>query len=219
LKPAQALQIVFVVVAAFAVYWFVRTAKDGERRRACTPLCALRPHYAAQNRLAPDFELPSIDGKQVRLSEHRGKVVILNFWTKTCTPCLEEMPSLGQLARMIERRRDIVLLTVSTDETPADVRDTLRSVLGGDAPFVTLIDPEARVVTERYGTKLFPETWFVDPDGVIRARFDGARDWANALTIDFAETLARPLGCRIEFQRGSPGGALAGLCEEMAPSG
>ena len=219
MKLGQWLQVLFVGVAALAVYWFVRTVKDGERRRACTPLCALTPNYAAQNRLAPDFELPSLSGEKVRLSRYRGRVVILNFWTKTCRPCLEEMPSLGQLSRMIEGRKDLALVTVSTDETAADVRDTLRSVLGADPPFVTLVDPEGKVVTDAYGTKLFPETWFIDPDGIIRARFDGARDWANAMSIELATGFARPLGCSVEFAKGEPSGPLAGLCEELSPNG
>jgi hypothetical protein len=80
------------------------------------------------------------------------------------------------------------------------------------------MDPDAKVVTGKYGTKLYPETWFVDAGGVIRARFDGPRDWASALTVDFAETLRTPVSCAIEFERGRPNGPLSGLCESVGLS-
>ncbi len=83
---AKFVELAFIGCAAIGVYGFVAAAKDGETRRSCTSLCALRPEYAARNRLAPDFELPSINGGKVRLSSYRGKVVLLNFWTKTWPP-------------------------------------------------------------------------------------------------------------------------------------
>jgi thiol-disulfide isomerase/thioredoxin len=157
-------------------------------------------------------------GGKVRLSSYRGKVVLLNFWTKTCRPCLEEMPSIADLAKALKAHPSIALLTVTTDESAADARDTLKSVLGGgEPPFEVLIDSEASVVRDKYGTKLFPETWFIDRDGVIRARFDGGRSWASPLTIDLAESLNNPVQCSVSFQAGKPQGPMAGLCGEFAP--
>jgi peroxiredoxin len=218
-KLAQLAQLVFVLLAAVAVYGFITTARDGERRRVCTPLCALGPNYAGDNRVVPDFTLASVSGKQIKFTDYRGKVVILNFWTKTCAPCLEEMPSLADLARSIHGRKDLAVVTISTDETADDVRATLQSVLSGQqAPFEVLLDPGGETVTGKFGTKLFPETWFIDNDGIIRARIDGARDWSNALAIDFAESLIHPPGCPIRFLRGRAGGDFAALCEEMTGS-
>jgi len=215
---ARAIELVFIGCAAVGVYGFVTAAKDGETRRACTSLCALRPEYAARNRIAPDFELPSIKGGKVKLSSFRGKTVILNFWTKTCRPCLEEMPSVSDLAKALTAHPDVALVTVTTDDSAADARDTLKSVLGGsDAPFEVLIDADATVVHDKYGTKLFPETWFIDPQGVIRARFDGGRSWASPLTIDLAESLHNPLQCTVSFEAGKARGPMASLCGEFAP--
>lgn len=219
MKAAQIAQVVVIVLAAFGVYGFVSTAKDSEVRRVCSALCALRPDYAARNRLAPDFELPNLDGKMVKLSNYRGKVVVLNFWTKTCRPCLEEMPSLATLGKALAQRSDMVLLTITTDETAEDARATLKSVLGGDGnpPFEVLIDPESSVVSGKYGTKLYPETWFIDKNGVIRARFDGPRDWGTALPVDVAESLSAPIACPVTYARGKPSGEYAGFCAELAP--
>ena len=200
LKSAQLAQIGFALVAAAGVYSFITSAQEGERRRICTPACALRPDYANVNRTAPDFELPTLDGSTKRLSDYRGKVVVLNFWTKTCRPCLEEMPSLADFSRVLGHRKDIVLLTVTTDESVQDARDTLTSVLNGEAPFVTFVDADNTVVADKYGTKLYPETWFIDKNGVIRARFDGGRDWMNPLLVEFAESLESPAVCPVQFE-------------------
>jgi hypothetical protein len=128
------------------------------------------------------------------------------------------MPSIADLAKALKEHPGISLLTVTTDESAADARDTLKSVLGGgEPPFEVLIDPEASVVRDKYGTRLFPETWFIDREGVIRARFDGGRSWASPLTIDLAESLNNPVQCSVSFQAGKPLGPMAGLCGEFAP--
>jgi peroxiredoxin len=218
-KPAQLAQVAFIIVASFLVYAFVSTAKDGEVRRSCTSLCAISPNYAAQNRTAPDFELPSISGQKHRLSDYRGEVVVLNFWTKSCGPCLEEMPTLAKLASAMKKAGGMRLVTVTTDDTAEDARQTLRSLLGTDAPFEVLVDPDSKVVGDMFGTKLYPETWFIDPDGVIRARVDGARDWSKPIALEFAQSLKNRLSCEVEFSSGKARGPMAGLCEEVAPSG
>jgi peroxiredoxin len=215
MKNAHLAQLAFAVVAAVGVYSFLTSARDGERRRMCTPACALRPNYANSNRLAPDFELPTLDGTTKRLSDYRGKVVILNFWTKTCRPCLEEMPSLADFARVVKTDPDVEVLTISTDESPADARDTLLSVLGVEAPFTTFVDAENTVVADKFGTKLYPETWFIDKEGVIRARFDGARDWMRPLHLEFARSLRSPIQCPIEFEKQNPDGPMAGVCNDV----
>ena len=215
LKPANLVQLGFIAVAAVAVFGFVRAAQNDQRRTTCSALCALSPAYAGRDRLAPDFELPDMNGKPVRLSSFRGKTVIVNFWTKTCKPCLEEMPALAELAKVARGRKDFVVLTISTDQGPDDVRDTLKVVLqGAEPPFPVLFDPESEVVGGKYGTKLFPETWFIDPKGIIRARFDGARDWTDALAIEIAEMVGRPLGCPVEFARGNAKGKFASVCSD-----
>lgn len=211
---STAIQLLFVGLAATGVYSFVTAAKEGETRRLCSSVCSMAPDYAGRNRTAPDFALPTLDGRKVRLSDYRGKVVILNFWSKTCKPCLEEMPSLHDLGTILSQRSDIVLLTITTDESAADAQATLQSVLRSNANFVTLVDPGGEIVTGKYGSKLYPETWFIDPEGVIRARIDGPRDWLKfaPLTIDFAKTLHSPLACDVEFdKRQAKGNQCAGI--------
>jgi len=219
MKPSALIQLAFVLLAGLAVYTFVTMARDAEARRACIPVCAMHPNYAGRNRLAPDFELEDANGGKLRLSKFRGQTVVLNFWTTTCQPCLEEMPSLAELAKVLKSRKDTVVLTVSTDANKDLALTAIKTALREKAPFPVLMDPESDVVRDKYGTHLFPETWIIDPRGVIRARFDGARDWSNSMVLDLIESFERPTACEIEFEAGNATGAEASLCEEAGSAG
>jgi thiol-disulfide isomerase/thioredoxin len=220
LKTSTLIQLAFIIAAAVIVFGFVTAAKTDQARSSCTAFCALRPTYAGRDRLAPDFELPDLDGKPVRLSSFRGKVVFLNFWTETCGPCKEEMPSVAMLARVAKTRSDMVVLTVTIDEDRQKVRDLLGVLLNGDPPFPVLFDHDSQIVGGKYGTKLYPETWIIDPQGVIRARFDGARDWSEPLAIEIGEMVKRPtgalldFGCPVDFAMGQARGKHAMLCAD-----
>lgn len=193
--------IALLITAAIGVpltYAGAAAFAEGEIRREETPLRAMLgteayeawaggeqhpQHYLGNDRTAPDFTLPTADGSTWRLSDHRGKVIVMNFWTTTCQPCIEEMPSLISLAQILEERDDIELVTVSTDRD----WDTVHSVVPEETPMTVLLDPEREVVRGQFGTRLYPETWIIDPDGVIRMRVDGAREWASALSIEVFE--------------------------------
>ena len=125
------------------------------------------------------------------------------------------MPSIADLAKALKAHPDVALVTITTDEDAKDAKDTLKSVLGGgDPPFEVLIDSESSVVRDKYGTKLFPETWFIDQQGVIRARFDGGRSWASPMIIDLAKSLSNPIQCGVAFDGGKAHGPMASLCGE-----
>jgi peroxiredoxin len=210
------LHVAFVAAAAVLVYSFVNVAREGETRRQCGPTCILHPEYAGADRLAPNFSLTDAQGRLVSLSSFRGKIVVLNFWTKTCGPCLEEMPELADMTRVLKTRDDVVVLAVSTDEGPESVKDTLKSVLRDEAPpFQVLFDPDSNVVGGKYGTRLFPETWIIDKRGVIRARFDGARRWGDPMVIELVDQLRHNGYCKVEVKEGQPIGEGKRICESL----
>jgi peroxiredoxin len=208
-------QVAFVLVAALFVYAFVSVAKEGEVRRACSAPCLLHPDYLAAERRAPNFALTDLRGRTVALDSFRGKVVVLNFWTKTCGPCLEEMPQLAELTKIVRDRADVVVLAVSVDEGPDDVRPTLQTVLREEPPFTVLFDPDSKVVAGKYGTRLFPETWFIDKRGVIRARFDGAREWNDPLIVNFIDALRGGDYCAVKIDGRKLTGKAGPVCDEM----
>ena len=106
-------------------------------------------------------------------------------------------------------------MTICTDEGPEAVADTLQVVLQGQKPpFTILFDPEMEVVADKFGTELYPETWLIDGDGIIRARVDGPRNWSDAIPLEVIEMIGRPTSCPVEFLSGKPMGQHGGLCGE-----
>ncbi|MBI2896809.1 MAG: TlpA family protein disulfide reductase [Deltaproteobacteria bacterium] len=178
-------QLVFVVGASALIYLFATAAVEGQRREKTEAVLALRPAYEGNDRRAPDFSLPDRHGKKVKLSSLRGKVVVLNFWTITCGPCIEEMPSLDELITIVANDPDIAVLTVSVDED----WDAVRRIFPRGTRLPILFDPDRKIVTDKYGTRLFPETWIIDRKGIIRARFDGARDWSQSVAVSYLRSL------------------------------
>jgi thiol-disulfide isomerase/thioredoxin len=180
--------IAFVIGSPFA-FMMVRGFAEGEARRRETPLRALlgdevyegfrdgekpKHHYLGEDRLAPDFTL----------RDQHGKPVVLNFWTMTCKPCIEEMPSLEQLALVARERGDLEVVAISTDSGWEEVR----SLFKPDSKLKVLFDPDKAVVRGKFGTRLYPETWVIDPDGVIRVRIDGGRDWSAPIALEMIES-------------------------------
>ena len=189
--------VAFVLGAPFA-FMLVQSFAEGEQRRLEIPVRAMLGddvyegfrdgetpghHYFGNDRLAPDFELKDQFGKPWKLSEQRGKTVVMNFWTVTCGPCVEEMPSLEQLALVAKERPNLEVVAITTDKHWKDVA----SLFKPDSKLKVLFDPEKKVVREKYGTRLYPETWVVDPKGVIRIRVDGGRDWSAPIALEMIE--------------------------------
>ena len=190
-----------VVLGAPLLFMLGTAIQDGYQRAQDSPIRAmLGPvfdrfkagesntlHYYGNNRLAPDFTLKDKDGLPWSLGDHRGKVVVLNFWSITCPPCVKEMPSLIELAHLAESRPDLEVVAVTTDRAWSEVA---RLFPQGN-PLRVLFDPEKKVVEGKYGSKLFPETWVIDSQGVIRLRYDGPFDWSSAIALDAIDAIQR----------------------------
>jgi peroxiredoxin len=138
------------------------------------------PHYLGASLLAPDFTLPEQGGGEWKMSEQRGKVVVMNFWTVTCRPCIQEMPTIELLAEITEDWGDVEIVAVSTDRSWEEAE----TIMPRSSRITSLLDSERKVVTEKFGTNLFPETWIIDANGVVRFRFDGAMDWSDPVALD-----------------------------------
>ena len=121
---------------------------------------------------APAFDLPALDGSgRVALADHRGKVVVMNFWASWCIPCKEENPALVDIYERY-RGSDVVLIGIVYQDSTAAARDyTTR--LGNR--WASGIDADGRTALA-YGVFGIPETFFIGPDGVIAGRHVGAID-------------------------------------------
>lgn len=123
---------------------------------------------------APDFTLPALDGKKIRLSDLRGKMVFLNIWATWCPPCREEMPSMQKLHEHF-KGKDFVMLTVSIDEKKEDVAAFVKEL---GLTFPVALDPEQKV-TAGYGITGVPETFLIDKNGIVLHHLIGPGDWNN----------------------------------------
>ena len=134
---------------------------------------------------AADFTLEGPDGKMISLSDFRGQAVLVNFWASWCDPCIAEIPSLEVLQRSFQTDQ-LRVLAVTVDENWEDVDGALHkgeSSLAG-TPLMLLRDPEAKNANG-WGTEKFPETYVVDGEGKIVAKFIGSRRWSSPLMINF----------------------------------
>jgi len=148
------------------------------------------PDPVAEGVEAPGFTLRALaDETPISLASLRGRVVLVNFWATWCPPCEAEMPSMERLHRALA---DVpfTLLAVSVDEDAEKVR-AFRDRFG--LTFPILYAPggsEAKAVAESYGTRQYPESFLIGPDGRVAARFVGPREWDAVGYLDRIRRLA-----------------------------
>lgn len=112
---------------------------------------------------APDFELKTLDGKTVKLSDYRGKKVILNFWATWCPPCKAEMPDIQKYYN--EADDNVEILAVNIDPQ----YDVKKFVRDANVTFPVLLDSKDEVNT-LYKILTIPTTYFIDGEGIIRSK-------------------------------------------------
>ncbi|VAW77243.1 Thioredoxin family protein [hydrothermal vent metagenome] len=112
---------------------------------------------------APDFALKTVSGENTRLSEHRGEVVMINFWASWCAPCRQEMPLLEELYTQYEPLGFTILgVNVEKDSKPA-----LAMLEDIPVSFPILLDTDS-VVSKMYKVVAMPTTVLIDRDGNMR---------------------------------------------------
>jgi peroxiredoxin len=124
--------------------------------------------------------LPRLGDETVTtLSDLRGRIVLLNFWATWCQPCEDEMPAMDRLYAELAGP-GFEMLAVSVDTGRAEV-EAFQERLG--VRFPILLDPEKKVSTS-YQSYRFPESFLIDREGRILARYIGPRDWDAAVYRD-----------------------------------
>lgn len=115
---------------------------------------------------APDFQLTTVEGRHVRLSDYRGKTLVLNVWGSWCPPCRLETPDLVLESRALEHK-GVVFLGVDTTETAAVVR-AFAAAKNVSYPQVATTADSA--FAKAYDIRNYPTTFVIDPQGIVRAR-------------------------------------------------
>jgi cytochrome c biogenesis protein CcmG/thiol:disulfide interchange protein DsbE len=164
-----------VLLAVFGIAW-VALAAMGSSGLGQDPF----------GREAPDFALPKVEGEgTIALSGLRGRPVVLNFWAAWCEPCKQEAPVLAA-AEKTWRSQGVRFLGVDSEDVREDAI-AFEATYGVD--YQSVFDPE-RTVANQYGVLGYPETFFIDADGIIRAKYVGPID-AGTLDEYLAQITAR----------------------------
>ena len=120
---------------------------------------------------APDFTLKAMSGKNLKLAEQRGQIIVLNFWASWCGPCRKEMPV---LQKFYDKYQDLGVSVwgVNVEQENQAGRDFLADL---DLSFPIFFD-DSNTISENYQVEAMPTTVILDRNGIIRYTFKGYRD-------------------------------------------
>ena len=143
-------------------------------RAALIALCCALPSAALAieaGQRAPDFRLPDLKGEgQVSLSDHKGKVIYLDFWASWCGPCVAAIPQINGLTKDFPQDR-FQVIAVNVDSRPDRALKFLRKT---PVTYPSASDPKGRL-PGAFGLESMPSSYLIDQDGVVRYVHKGFR--------------------------------------------
>ena len=145
------------------------------------------PDEIAKREPVPDFILTDAEGKQKKLSEYRGNVVILSFWASWCTPCLVELPTFAEIEK---RLHDKGLRVVAINVDEGDDGKTFAKDMWAKKSFTfpSFFDT-SKTIAQQFDVEALPSNFVIDRLGRVAFSGFGANDWSNPQTVEFIESL------------------------------
>lgn len=134
---------------------------------------------------APDFSLKTLDGRSVKLSEFKGKPVLLNFWATWCEACKKEMPSMQRLYDRIAEQ-GIEVIAVSIDRKN---RDRVEDFVTSHALSFPILLDQSQEVRRKYFILGLPTSYLIGPDFKLKGYASGARAWDHPDLVRILEAL------------------------------
>jgi peroxiredoxin len=138
-----------------------------ERERAEGEAHVRKLKSQLKGQFAPDFELNLLDGKKSKLSDYRGKTVVLSFFFVNCPACLVEIPSLNHIQEMYGEDK-VAVLSLGTDAAAR-----LKQLVSLKKINYT-VSADSKPIAEKYGVQVFPTNLIVDKNGIIEEIFIGS---------------------------------------------
>jgi thiol-disulfide isomerase/thioredoxin len=141
---------------------------------------------------APDFDATTLDGKPFKLSDLRGKVVLVDFWASWCGPCLAELPNIRALHEQ-HAADGLAVVSISFDR---DLETTRKSAAEKQMnwPQIWAERAEKGPLAELYGVSAIPATFLIGSDGVVVAKDIRGEDLQNAVRQQIGKLKATPVG-------------------------
>lgn len=136
---------------------------------------------------APEVTLTRLGGGVTRLSDYRGKWVLLNFWATWCPPCVAEMPSMEEFSKKF-KSRNVVVLAVSVDRGNPDRIKKFVKQYG--ITFEVFHDPDSDA-SNKFGVSSLPASYIINPKGNIVSQAQGMREWTDPEIIDYVNGLMK----------------------------
>ena len=190
MKANHIVSLVLAAGLAFAGYKVFRTGA-GSGGICLIPSSFLAPRASVQkianetgkSQPAPDWQLKDVEGKPVKLSDFKGKVVVLNFWATWCAPCRMEIPALIALQKQYAAK-GLVVVGISVDEGSGEAVKSFMTKTGINYPVVL----GGRETAGAYGNvQVIPTTFYIDREGNIAGKREGAAE------LPAFETQIKPL--------------------------
>ena len=124
---------------------------------------------------APEFTIKDENGRAVKLSDYRGKLVFLNFWATWCGPCVDEMPEMELMNKALKDRK-FQMMAVSIDIQWDTVKEFYKQ---HNLSIPVFLDPGQQVARDLYKATGWPETFLIDPNGFVLRHVVGPAHWAD----------------------------------------
>lgn len=138
-------------------------------------------------RPVPAFQLMNAADEIWDISQRRGQVIYLNFWADFCDACKQELPSLAEFAaQFIDSGIEVIVVAI--DDDPGIPEAYLEQTFGDGLPFTSLFDPGGQVAAQ-FGTVAVPETYIIQENGLILARFVGEQPFLSSSHLRLAALL------------------------------
>ena len=140
---------------------------------------------------APDFTVEMLDGRSLKLSDMKGKVVLLNFWATWCGPCMKEFSEIPEkLLKRFEGNSDFVFIPISRGESRETVQKKMNQLRRTGIVFPVGLDPD-KTIYESYAKLYIPRNFLIDKDGKVVSTSIGYEEKEFAALVDKIEELVK----------------------------